>query len=49
MVIYVNYFSMTVLVAQLSPILCNSMNSSVLGIFQARVGWIAIPFSRGSF
>ena len=41
-------------VAQLWPILCNSMDcsppgSSVHGILQARVlEWIAIPFSRGS-
>ena len=42
------------LVAQLCPTLCNSMDynppySSVHGILQARMlEWIAIPFSRGS-
>ena len=45
---------MKVLVAQLWPTLCNTMDcslsaSSVHGIFQARIlEWIAIPFSRGS-
>ena len=43
-----------VLVAQLCPTLCNPMDcslpgSSVHGILQARIlGWVAIPFSRGS-
>ena len=43
-----------VLVAQLCPTLCDSMDysppgSSVPGIFQARIlEWVAIPFSRGS-
>ena len=42
--------SMNVLVTQLCPTLCNSMdcrpsNSSVHGIF---LEWVAIPFSRGS-
>ena len=43
-----------VLVAQLYPALCDSMNcspsvSSVHGIFQARIlEWCAIPFSRAS-
>ena len=41
--------------AQLCPTLCDPMEysppgSSVCGIFQARIlGWVAIPFSRGSF
>ena len=40
--------------AQLYPTLCNPMDynlpgSSVQGILQARIlGWLAIPFSRGS-
>ena len=40
--------------AQLYPILCDPMDynlpgSSVQGILQARIlGWVAIPFSRGS-
>ena len=44
-----------VLVAQSCPTLCNPMDcslpgSSVYGIFQTRIlGWVAIPFSRGSF
>ena len=44
-----------VLVAQLCPTFCDCMDcsppgSSVHGILQARiVGWIAIPFSWGSF
>ena len=43
-----------VLVAQLCPTLCDSMDyspsgSSVHGVLQARVlEWVAIPFSRGS-
>ena len=45
----------SVLVAQLCPTLCNSMDcslpdSSVLGIFQARIlEWVAISFSKGIF
>ena len=39
--------------AQLHPTLCNPMDhsppgSSVPGILQARIQWVAIPFSRGS-
>ena len=31
------------------PMNCNPSGSSVLGILQARIlGWVAIPFSRGS-
>ena len=42
-----------VLVAQLCPALCHSMacsppGFSVHGILQARMEWVAIPFSRGS-
>ena len=43
-----------VLVIQLCPVLCDRTDysppgSSVLGIFQARIlGWITIPFSKGS-
>ena len=40
-----------VLVAQLCPTLCDSMNCSfsVHGILQAKIlEWVAIPFSRGS-
>ena len=43
-----------VLVAQSCPTLCDPMDcslpdSSVHGIFQARLlGWVAIPFSKGS-
>ena len=41
------------LVAQLCPALCNPMGcslpvSSVHGILQAEILWVAIPFSRGS-
>ena len=36
-------------VAQLSLILCNSIEYTVHGILQARImEWVAIPFSRGS-
>ena len=36
-------------VAQLCPTLCNSMDSTVHGILQARIlEWVAFPFSRGS-
>ena len=36
-------------VAQLCPILCNSMDYIVHGILQARIlEWVPIPFSRGS-
>ena len=51
-VIYVLY--MCVLVTQLCPALCNSLDcsplgSSVHGLFQARIlEWVAIPDSRGS-
>ena len=44
-----------VLVAQLCPTLCNSMDcsppgSSIHGIFPVRIlEWVAIPFSRGSY
>ena len=35
------------LVTQLCPALCQPMNSSVHGIFQARIlEWVAIPFSN---
>ena len=46
--------SVKVLVAQLCPSVCNSMDCSppgycVHGIFQARIlKWVAIPFSKGS-
>ena len=46
--------SVCVLVAQSCPTLCNPVDcsppgSSVHGILQARIlGWVAIPFSRGS-
>ena len=49
-----NLVSMSVLVAQLCPTLCDLMDwgppgSSVHGIFQARIlELVAIPFSRGS-
>ena len=37
-------------VAQLCPTLCNPMDCSIHGIFQARIlEWVAFPFSRGSF
>ena len=48
------YVCVCVLVAQLCPILCNSVDyslpgSSVHGILQARIlEWVVIPFSRGS-
>ena len=36
-------------VAQSCPTLCDPMDCTVRGIFQARIlEWIAIPFSRGS-
>ena len=36
-------------VAQLCPTLCDPMDHTVHGIFQARIlGWVAFPFSRGS-
>ena len=36
-------------VAQLCPTLCDPMDCTVHGIFQARIlEWVAIPFSRGS-
>ena len=41
---------MKVKVAQLCPILCDTMDYTVHGIFQARIlEWIAFPFSRGIF
>ena len=46
-------FILLVLVAQLCPTLCDSMDppgSSVHRVLQARIlQWVAIPFSRGSF
>ena len=45
------YVCVCVLVAQLCPTLCDSMDCSysVHGIYQARIlEWIAIPFSRAS-
>ena len=37
-------------VAQLCSTLCNSMDSRVHGILQARIlKWVVVPFSRGSF
>ena len=36
-------------VAQLCLTLCDRMDYTVLGIFQARIlEWVAVPFSRGS-
>ena len=36
-------------VAQLCPILCDSMDYTVHRIFQARIlEWVAVPFSKGS-
>ena len=36
-------------VAQSCPTLCDTMNYTVHGIFQARIlKWVAIPFFRGS-
>ena len=36
-------------VIQLCPALCNPMDYTVHGIFQARLlEWVAVPFSRGS-
>ena len=49
-----SHWKVKVLVAQLCPTLCNSIDcippeSSVHGILQARIlEWVAIPFSRGS-
>ena len=51
----ISFLISSVLVAQLSlilcdPIDCSMLGSSVHGILQARImEWIAIPFSRGSF
>ena len=48
------YFTLTVLVAQSYPTLCNPMDcsppgSSVHDMFQAKIlEWVAISFSRGS-
>ena len=48
------HYNVLCLVAQSCPTLCNPMDcspsgSSVRGILQARIlGWVAIPFSRGS-
>ena len=42
-------FLMLFSVAQSYPTLCNPMNYTVHGIFQARIlKWVAVPFSRGS-
>ena len=36
-------------VAQLCPTLCDPMDYTVHGIFQARIlEWVAVPFSKGS-
>ena len=35
-------------VAQLCLTLCNLMDYTVHGILQARLEWVAFPFSRGS-
>ena len=41
--------SVKVKVAQSCPALCNLMDSTVNGIFQARIlEWVVFPFSRGS-
>ena len=34
--------------AQSCPTLCDPMDYTVHGIFQARILWVAFPFSRGS-
>ena len=35
-------------IAQSGPTLCNPINYTIHGIFQARIlEWVAIPFSRG--
>ena len=42
-------FKVKVKVTQLCPTLCNSMDYTVHGIFQAKiVEWVAFPFSMGS-
>ena len=39
---------MKVKVTQLCPTLCDPMDYTVHGIFQARIlEWVAVPFSRG--
>ena len=42
-------FTREVKVTQLCPTLCDPMDSTVHGIFQARIlEWVAFPFSKGS-
>ena len=37
-------------VTQLCPTLCDPMNYTVHGVFQARIlEWVAFPFSKGSY
>ena len=46
---YVIKLKVKVKVTQSCPTLCNPMNYTVHGIFQARIlEWVAFPFSRGS-
>ena len=41
--------SFLVKVPQSCPTLCDPMNYTVHGVFQARIlEWVAVPFSRGS-
>ena len=45
---HLGHMSKKLWVAQVCPILCEPMDSSVHGILQARIlEWVAIPFSRG--
>ena len=42
-------FKVKAKVAQSCPTLCDPIDYTVYGILQARIlGWVAIPFSRGS-
>ena len=46
---YILSLKVKVKVAQSCPTLCDSMDSRVHGIFQARIlEWVVVPFSRGS-
>ena len=50
-VIYMRLYrsKVKVKVAQLCPILCDPMDYTVHGVFQARIlEWVAFPFPRGS-
>ena len=46
---YISSVKVKVKISQMSPTLCDLVNYTVHGMFQARIlEWVAFPFSRGN-